>query len=78
MNQLSNIVTDLARYRRAADTARCRTARIRSRREAHLPVAARRRDRSAHLRLGCAEGGARSATPPLRTLSGKLKDPKHE
>ena len=80
MNQLSNNVIDLARYRRAR-TPRAAGPRLthasRARRVAHLPVAARRRDRSAHLRLGFAEGRARSAAS-FATLSGKLKDPQHE
>ena len=68
MNQLSNIVVDFARYRRADGAAR---------RFAHLPLAPRPRHRSAHLQLDYAERIARSAAS-LATLSCSLKDLKHE
>jgi hypothetical protein len=42
-----------------------------------MPLAARRRQRPAYLRLGGAEGSARRAAS-FATLFGKLKDLKHE
>jgi hypothetical protein len=80
MNQLSNIVVDLVRYRRADGAARGLTAPDvgrPARRFAHLPLAARRRHWSPHLLLDHTEGIARSAAS-LATLSCSLKDLKHE
>jgi hypothetical protein len=68
MNQLSNNVIDLARYRRAKDAARGRTASDARRRRASLLTCRWRRD-AASGRLICAwaaQQGAREAQPPLR------------
>ena len=77
MNQLSNNVIDLALYRRARDATRGRTASdgpAPAGQPAHMPLAARRRQRPVCLRLGRAQGDRRSAAS-FATLSGKLKDP---
>ncbi len=68
MNQLSNNVIDFARYRRARDTARGRTAYNGRRQRGSLLTMRWRRD-AASGRLICAwvaQRGARDAQPPLR------------
>ena len=68
MNQLSNNVIDLARYRRAREAARGRTASDSQRHRASLLTCRWRRD-AASGRLICAwaaQRGAREAQPPLR------------
>jgi len=68
MNQLSNIVTDLARYRRAGNAARRRTAPYLGGRRGGQLTCRWRRD-AATGRLICAwtaQRGAREAQPPLR------------
>ena len=82
MNQLSNIVIDLARYRRARNAARRRTATdLVGRRGRGALLTCRWRRDAASGRLICclgrAEGRARSAAS-FATLSGKLKDSQHE
>ena len=70
MNQLSNIVVDLARYRRATSAARRRTATdLVGRRGRGVLLTCRWRRSAATGRLVCcwaAQKGAREAPPPLR------------
>jgi hypothetical protein len=76
MNQLSNIVVDFARYRRANGAAHGLTAP-----DLSGPLTCRwRRDAATgrlHLRVGHTEGRPRSAAS-LATISCSLKDLKHE
>ena len=76
MNQLSNIVVDFARYRRAANAVRRRLAPNTGGRRGSALSCRWRRD-AATGRLICAWSagkGAREAQPPLATLTGELKD----
>jgi hypothetical protein len=82
MNQLSNLVIDAARHRRAAAAARRWTAPdLRGQRgRAGALIRHWRRD-AATGRLICAwaaRKGAREAQPPSRLSKGKLKDSQHE
>jgi hypothetical protein len=77
MNQLSNNVIDFARYRRARDAARARTASGGHHQRLNLLTCHWRRD-AASGRLICASGEGRSrCAASFATLSGKLKDPQN-
>jgi hypothetical protein len=78
MNQLSNNVIDFARYRRARDAARARTASGGHHQRLNLLTCHWRRD-AASGRLICAwilGRGARDAQPPLRLSQANCRTPK--
>ena len=69
MNHLTNIVVDLARYRRATNNARWRTATDLGGQRGRASLICRWRRDAATGRLICSWGagkGAREAQPPLR------------